>query len=120
MMMSQRIPLTTFATCHEAAISWIDQRLSAIGLVVKPTFDLQVAKSAHTGCTCPYHGTAQCDCQIVVLLVYGGREGPISLVVHSQDGSTYLSMADKLSAEDEDTLVGKIIHALGYQNINTS
>ena len=118
--MSQIFHLNTFATNHEAAISWINQELLSQGLIVKPSFDLRTAKSAQTKCTCPHHGTKQCDCQIVVLLVYGGREGPISLVVHSQDGSTYLSMADKLSAEDEDTLVGKIIHALGYQNINTS
>ena len=116
--MSPKTPLTTFAASHEAAISWIDQQLSAIGLVVKPTFDLQDAKSAHTNCTCPHHGTVQCDCQIVVLLIYGGREGPLSLVVHSRDGNTYLSMSGIPSVRGEDTLSSKIIRALGYQNIN--
>ena len=118
--MSQIKHLATFTTGHEAAISWVNQRLSALGLVVNPSFDLQLARSAHTGCTCPHHGTVQCDCQIVVLLVYGEQDSPITLVVHSQDGKTDLSMTESFNPEEENPLPGKIIHALGYQNINIS
>ena len=118
--MSQIISLNTFATSHEAAISWINQQLKALGLIVRSSFDLQTAKSAHTGYTCPHHGTVQCDCQIVVLLVYGEDEGPISLVVHSQDGKTYLSMTGTPTADGKDTLAGKIIYTLGYQNIHNA
>ncbi|MCK4821454.1 hypothetical protein KA005_37155 [bacterium] len=117
-MMSQITPLATFATSHETAISWINQQLITFGLVVRPSFDLQVAKSTHIGCTCPHHGTANCDCQIVVLLVYGEQDEPISLVVHSQDGNTHLSMTGALNSGGKNTLPSKIVHALGYQNIN--
>jgi hypothetical protein len=118
--MSQIINLNTFATSHEAAISWINQQLISLGLIVKPSFDLKTAKSAHTDCTCPHHGTRQCDCQIVVLLVYGENEGPISLMVHSQDGRTDLSMTGTPGAGGDDVLAGKIFHTLGYQNIHSS
>lgn len=115
--MSQITSLNTFIANHEAVITWIKQQLSKLALVVKPSFDLQEAKSAHTDCTCPHHGTSQCDCQIVVLLVYGEDEGPISLVVHSQDGYTYLSMMAVPDVSGDDTLAGKIFNALRYQNI---
>lgn len=117
--MSQIIRLNRFPTTHEAAISWINQQLAAQGLLVKPSFDLQAAKSAHTDCTCPYHGTAQCDCQIVVLLIYDKSEGPVSLVVHSQDGHTYLSMIGEPDIIFNDMLSGKIFHALGHQSIQS-
>ena len=118
--MSQIIHLNTFATNHEAAISWIKQELLSHGLIVKPSFDLKTAKSAQTECTCPHHGTKQCDCQIVVLLVYSEHEGPISLIVHSQDGKTYLSIMGASVRHEEETLAGKIITTLGYQNIQIS
>ena len=116
-MMSQIFHLNTFATNHEAAISWIDQELLAQGLIVKPSFDLRAAKSAQKECTCPHHGTNQCDCQIVVLLVYGENEGPISLIVHSQDGKTYLSIMGTPVMNEKETLASKIITILGYQNM---
>ncbi len=115
--MSQIKHLARLTTGHEAAISWVNQQLSAFGLLIRPSFDLQEAKSAHTGCTCPHHGTAQCDCQIVVLLVYGEQDAPITLLVHSQDGKTDLSMTGFFNPGEGNSLPGKIIEALGYQNI---
>ena len=115
--MSQITHLMSIDSGHENAISWIHLQLSRLGLVVRPSFDLQVAKSAHAGCTCPHHGTAQCDCQIVVLLVYGEQKSPITLVAHSQDGNTDLAMVESPVAGGEKTLAGKIAQALGYQNI---
>ena len=116
--MSQIINLNTFTTSHETAISWITRQLTLLGLLVKPSFDLQVARSAHNNCACPHHGTEQCDCQIVVLLVYGEDEGPVSLIVHGQDGTTFLSMTEEISAEENQSLVDKIVHALGFKNIH--
>lgn len=115
--MSQNINLNTFATSHEVALTWINQQLSELGLVVKSSFDLQTAKSVHTDCICPHHGTSQCDCQMVVLLIYAEDEPPVSLVVHSQDRYTYLSMMSMPSVNGDDTLAGKIFNALRYHNI---
>ena len=114
--MSQLVNLNIFAARHEAVIDWICQQLGKLDLVVKPSFDLQTAKFAHTDCTCPHHGTSQCDCQIVVLLVYHLDEDPISLLIHSQDGYSYLSMAGMPDESGDKSLTGKIYDALSYQN----
>jgi hypothetical protein len=54
---------------------------------------------------------------MVVLLVYHLNEGPISLLVHSQDGHTQLSMMGISGFGGHDTLAGKVFTALRYQNI---
>jgi hypothetical protein len=118
--MSQLINLNIFAVGHESVIDWISQQLGKLDLVVKPSFDLQTAKSAHTDCACPHHGTSQCDCQIVVLLVYHQDHAPVSLLVHSQDGITQLSMMAISGVAGDDTLAGKVFAALRYQNIQTT
>ena len=58
------------------------------------SFDLQVALASHFRYKCPNHGTAQCDCQMVILLIYGHGHQPASMVVHGQDGKTYLSLVN--------------------------
>jgi hypothetical protein len=49
------------------------------------SFDLRSALVANDNCACPYHGTSQCTCQFVVLLVYKDTTGPVALTVHSYD-----------------------------------
>ncbi len=77
--------------------SWINQQLISAGFRVVQTFDLQVARLSQGACTCPYHGTADCDCQLVVLLVYVAHEEPSTLVIHSRDGSTEVSLDGPLT-----------------------
>lgn len=70
--------------------------LARRGLYVVRSFDLRSALDQFGGCECPHHGTAQCNCQFVVLLVYGdpstgsGRDvgEPVVLTSHSRDGQT--------------------------------
>ncbi|HLF75213.1 MAG TPA: hypothetical protein VI524_12745 [Anaerolineales bacterium] len=61
---------------------------------VVQTFDLQTARRAMADCPCPHHGTSECDCQMVVLLVYGEGTEPATLILHGNDGQTRLSLAD--------------------------
>ena len=97
----------------DQVIPWITRRLREAGLQVLPTFDLQVARSAHAGCSCPHHGTDQCDCQLAVLLIYEGQGEPVSLVIHGHDRKIHLSLVDtpeqranpKLSGSIQDRLV---------------
>ena len=56
--------------CDEA-LTWLNQSLLQSGLRVLRTFDLHDARLGLHDCTCPNHGTEKCDCQMVVLLVYG-------------------------------------------------
>lgn len=88
--------LTFFEMDHETAITRMFQQLSGMGLFARRSFDLQAAKVVHKDILCPYHGDARCDCQIVVILVYGEQEAPITLVVHSRDGKTFISMLGEI------------------------
>ncbi|MGB3717529.1 MAG: hypothetical protein WA996_24145 [Candidatus Promineifilaceae bacterium] len=78
----------------EEAVRWIAEALALADLQVATSFDLRTARAAHTECACPHHGTTACDCQMVVLLVYGNDACPATLVVHGRDGRTYLSLAN--------------------------
>jgi hypothetical protein len=119
--MSQITNLAQLTVSHDSATSWITQRLVLLGLTVRTSFDLQIAKSAHASCTCPHHGMDQCDCQIVVLLVYDDEGDPASLILHSQDGKTQLALVNNNPLHtDAETLRSKIVNALGYQNIPIS
>ncbi len=69
----------------EAAAEAVTAALSARGLRVQRSFDLRSARAGHSDCACPHHGTAQCTCQYVVLLVYGARGAPGVLTFHGQD-----------------------------------
>lgn len=63
------------------------------------SFDLQLARAGHDQCTCPYHGTELCDCQMIVLLIYGLQEMPAALVIHGHDGWTHLSLVNSPGQE---------------------
>lgn len=80
--------------CREA-IEQLSRDLAGEGLRVTRSFDLQSARQAlrdPEGCPCPHHGTTNCTCQYVVLLVGLGTEPPLTLVAHGHDGATHLSM----------------------------
>ena len=90
-------PLSPFLklnyTCDETS-----QRSSRIlmqnGLRVMQTFDLHDARHEMDDCPCPYHGTSKCDCQMIVLLVYSETAEPTTLILHGNDGQTWLSFVD--------------------------
>jgi hypothetical protein len=81
-------------------------------LQVLRTFDLQLARLAHTEYPCPLHGTQQCDCQMVVLLVYAEQYQPVSLVAHGYDGKTWLSLVDTPQQQADPRLEEAIIRAV--------
>ena len=110
--MNQNLQLVTIqANCDEATTQ-AAQLLSGAGLQVVRSFDLRSARAAHAECTCPHHGTAQCTCQFVVLLVYGQSGAPMSLVVHGHDGQTWLSLVDTPQQPADMKLAAKIAQAL--------
>jgi hypothetical protein len=57
-------------------------KLEQNGFQVVRTFDLQAARLAHSDCSCHHHGKAQCNCQMVVLLVYRGDNPPLTIAIH--------------------------------------
>jgi hypothetical protein len=79
--------------CDEVAAE-LAQTLAQNGYGVNRSFDLHSARTAHAHCDCPHHGTALCDCQYVVLLVYEAGGEPITVLVHGRDGQTTIALAD--------------------------
>ena len=91
--MSALIPFLVLDQTCDQVLAWVNQQLTSAGLRVVQTFDLQVARLAHPDCPCPHHGTDDCNCQMVVLLVYRKQDDPATLVIHGQDGRTWVSLA---------------------------
>jgi hypothetical protein len=71
------------------AVTTATSKLEQSGFQAVRTFDLQAARLAHLDCPCPHHGTAQCNCQMVVLLVYQGNYPPATLVIHGNDETSW-------------------------------
>lgn len=114
--MSQNVQLMTVqANCEEATTQTV-QLLSGAGLQVVRSFDLRSARMAHAECTCPHHGTAQCTCQFVVLLVYGQGGAPVTLVAHGHDEQTWLSVVDSPQQPADMKLATQIAQALSPAN----
>ena len=112
MNVNQNVQLATVQANCEEATTQAAQLLSSAGLRVVRSFDLRSARMAHAECTCPHHGTAQCTCQFVVLLVYGQGGAPMSLVMHGHDGQTWLSLVDTPQQPADMKLAAKIAQAL--------
>jgi hypothetical protein len=98
--------------CAET-LRWTKMQLSQANLRAVQTFDLNIARSALHDCSCPNHGTEECDCQMVVLLVYGKATEPETLILHGNDGRTWLSIAEIPNQKKNTDTVTAIRHALG-------
>ncbi len=113
--MSALIPfLALDQTCGQVQ-AWVGQQLTGAGFRVVQTFDLQVARLAHPECPCPHHGTDDCNCQMIVLLVYRKHSEPATLVIHGQDSRTWLSLAGPVGGHTNQHLEAAIRRALMRQ-----
>jgi hypothetical protein len=110
--MYQTSAILTLQAESQTAIEQSIRRLEQFGLQVVRSFDLKVARAAHVGCTCPHHGTDQCDCQMVVLLVYGQEGSPVTLVVHGHDGQTRIVLVETPEQRPMPQLVSTIKQAI--------
>ena len=106
--------LSTNCPCDEA-LPKVNQQLKDAGLRTVQTFDLHSAMSGTHGCSCPNHGTENCDCQMVVLLVYGGAVEPETLILHGDSQRTWISLADTVPQNRDLLLQITIQKALGWQ-----
>ncbi|HBG74769.1 MAG: hypothetical protein A2X25_12090 [Chloroflexi bacterium GWB2_49_20] len=92
--MSTNSPLLVIEKPGEEAIPWAVQLLEKAGLQVIRTFDLREARLSHSNCPCPHHGTEDCDCQMIVLLIYKGKQAPASILVHSFQETTWFYLVN--------------------------
>ena len=93
--------------CDETS-QWTKMQLSQANLRAVQTFDLHTARSGLHDCPCPNHGTEECDCQMVVLLVYGKAADPVTLILHGNDGQTWVSIAN----DPQQRANAKLIHSI--------
>jgi len=116
--MSDSSPFLILEQPCDDAINWVARQIDRAGLHVVRTFDLLVARQTQASCPCPHHGTEQCDCQMVVLLVYGtggytpSIGQPISIVAHGYDGQTWFSVVDTPQQRADPRLEAAIRQAL--------
>jgi hypothetical protein len=96
----------------EEALSWTKAQLSQAGLRVLQTFDLSTTRHPLEECPCPHHGTSKCDCQMVVLLIYGTTNKPATLILHGNDGQTWISLETNSLHPVDPTMCSSIEKAL--------
>ncbi len=108
-------PFLTIAGTVEGTSLRLRTRLGQLGLRVLQTFDLGNARQAAGGCPCPHHGDAACDCALLILLIYVDAGTPVTLVLHGNDGRTWLSMVEAPAQQTQASLQLAIAQALeGY------
>ena len=103
--------LTVDLPC-DMALQAAKKKLAQSGLRALQTFDLHTARHTQPECPCPHHGTADCDCQMVVLMVYGETPEPVPLILHGSDGQTRFSITDGPSQRVDRRLVASIKEVL--------
>lgn len=85
--------LSVNGPCDEV-VARLKPGLASAGLRVIQTFDLNAARLGLEDCACPDHGTSECKCQMVVLFLYEDPFEPLTLILHGNDGQTWLSLAE--------------------------
>ncbi len=98
--MNQNRPILYLQQPCDDAVPFFVERMQQSGLTVMRTFDLRETRVEHTACTCQNHGTDQCDCQMIVLLVYGKDTQPASLVAHGHNGQTWFSLVEQFGSSN--------------------
>ena len=113
--MKQSNHLITINLDSEAAVEQVSRRLSDDGFQIVRSFDLQTARSAHTNCSCPYHGMEGCDCQLIVLLVYNQQGQSLTLVAHSQDNKTHFELVESPQQRPQRQIKAAVLQALALE-----
>lgn len=106
-------PLSISVDCSCSEVLLVIQRsLDNMGLRALRTFDLQDARLGEAGCTCPYHGTSSCDCQMQVFMVYGEAAAPTTLMLYGHDRQTLISLMDSPSRPADGLVLRTIEEAI--------
>lgn len=105
-------PFLSLNSPSDKSLIWLKAQLAAANLRVVQTFDLHSARHALNDCPCPHHGTEQCDCQLIVLLIYGSGAEPVTLILHGNDGQTWLSIVEQPDQRPGPAAIGAIRRAL--------
>lgn len=108
-------PFLSIDSSCDKALRLARKQLSQAGLSTVQTFNLNTARLGLHSCSCPNHGTEECDCQMIVLLVYGEVTEPATLILHGNNGKTWISVADTALHHVDAKLMTSIRQALESQ-----
>ena len=115
--MSSLTSILTLRQSVEATVAWAIQRLIARGFQVELTFDLHAARMSQVDCPCPYHGTGDCTCQMVVLLIHRPKALPVTIVVHGHDDRTSLSLVDMANQSTDESIIQALLSVIENSEI---
>jgi hypothetical protein len=101
-----------FAHPSQETANIVTKMLSLAGLRAVRSFDLRSAAALAPDCTCPHHGTNQCDCQYLVFLIYGGQRSVATLAVHGHNGHSWVELTDRPAEHRDAGLEQAILRAL--------
>jgi hypothetical protein len=103
--MSNLTPILTLNQEAEIAVTRAMSQLQARGFQVERTFDLHAARMEHANCPCPHHGTIDCTCQMVVLLIHGIDQQLVTLIIHGNDNQTCLSLVESANQTERAKII---------------
>lgn len=108
----------TLHTNWVTPVAQVSQALISEGLFLTCSFDLQTARPLHASYICPVHGTAQCDGQMVVLLVYDRDNPPLTLEIHGHEGLISIAIIDTSEQRPDPHLATLILQKLTEMSIS--
>ena len=113
--MSALVPFLVLDQTCDQILAWVDEKLTSADFRIVQTFNLQVARLAHPECPCPHHGTDECNCQMVVLLIYGKQGDPATLVIHGQEHRSWVSVVSPVGKRSSHHFEITVRHTLVSQ-----
>jgi hypothetical protein len=99
-------------TDSETTAQIVTTSLTEKGHRVLRSFDLRAALAAHPDNVCPCHGTTPCNCQFVVLQVYGGAAQPVVIIAHGHDQKTSLQLVSDPLVRSDPNLAVQVMAAI--------
>lgn len=99
-------------TDSETAAQTVTAILTRQGHRVLRSFDLRSALTAQPNSVCPCHGTTPCNCQFVVLLVYGHKARPVVVMAHGHNQETSLQLVSDPQDRSDTDLISEVMTAI--------
>lgn len=113
--MSSLTPFLILHLPYSQVRAWVAECLSAAGLNLVRTFDLQMARRDSIHCLCSHGKTQDCDCQMAVFLVWQGSNPGITLIIHGWSNCAFLSLAYPGRENENPYLASFIQDLLGHR-----
>lgn len=96
--------------------------LTTRGLKAVTSFDLQLAQAGCGSCACPHHGTGNCTCQYLVLLVFdptGPADAFGTITLHGRDDTVWLTLLSPPGRADDSDLLQKTLETALLDTLRT-